>query len=119
MKYFGTKDNSEYGFYLETQGLISYKEIDDTDWQAYINQANQDGKELSHDENGNPLIIDRVISEEEKKRQELDSLHGYLQQTDYVAAKLAEGVATKEEYAEVLTKRAEARKRINELEKKN
>lgn len=116
MKYYGTKDNSEYGFYLDTIGLISYKEISDTDWQDYINQANSGGKQLSHDDEGNPQIIDRVISDEQKKMQELQNAYSYLQQTDYVAAKLAEGVATKEEYAEVLEKRAKARNIINELE---
>ena len=36
--------------------------------------------------------------------------------TDYVTLKIAEGVATKEEYAETLAKRAQWRVRINELE---
>ena len=39
----------------------------------------------------------------------------YLRSTDYVAVKLAEGVATKEEYAEVLQKRVEAREEVNAL----
>lgn len=39
----------------------------------------------------------------------------YLRSTDYVAVKLAEGVATKEEYAEVLRKRVEAREKVNAL----
>lgn len=39
----------------------------------------------------------------------------YLRSTDYVAVKLAEGVATKEDYAEVLQKRAEARDEVNAL----
>lgn len=43
---------------------------------------------------------------------------GKLRDTDYVVAKIAEGVATKEEYAGVLANRAEWRKKINELEKK-
>ena len=47
---------------------------------------------------------------------ELMQLKQYLADTDYVVIKIAEGVATKEEYAEVLQKRAEARARINELE---
>lgn len=38
-----------------------------------------------------------------------------LSETDYVAAKLAEGVATKEDYAEVLANRQAWRSRINEL----
>ena len=44
-----------------------------------------------------------------------------LKETDYVAAKIAEGAATPEEYAEVLAERRKARKEINnaqaELEK--
>lgn len=41
-----------------------------------------------------------------------------LRQTDYVAAKIAEGVATPEEYAEVLAERRKARKEINEAQEK-
>lgn len=36
--------------------------------------------------------------------------------TDYVAIKIAEGAATREEYSEVLAERAALRARINELE---
>lgn len=39
----------------------------------------------------------------------------YLRSTDYVAVKIAEGVATTEEYSEVLQKRAEAREEVNAL----
>ena len=41
----------------------------------------------------------------------------YLLSTDYISAKLAEGVATKEEYAEKLALRNNARKAINEAER--
>ena len=51
---------------------------------------------------------------EAAKQEELE-LQSFLSSTDYVAAKLAEGVATKEEYADVLQQRAEARDRINAL----
>ena len=51
----------------------------------------------------------------EEAKQEEQELQSFLNSTDYVAAKLAEGVATKEEYAEVLQQRAEARDRINAL----
>ena len=40
----------------------------------------------------------------------------YLLSTDYISAKLAEGVATKEEYAEKLALRNEARKAINDAQ---
>lgn len=40
----------------------------------------------------------------------------YLLSTDYISAKLAEGVATKEEYAEKLALRNEARRAINDAQ---
>ena len=39
-----------------------------------------------------------------------------LKETDYVAAKIAEGAATPEEYAEVLAERRNARKEINDAQ---
>lgn len=51
----------------------------------------------------------------EAAKQEEQELQSFLNSTDYVAAKLAEGVATKEEYSDVLQQRAEARDRINAL----
>ena len=39
-----------------------------------------------------------------------------LKESDYVAAKIAEGAATKEEYAEVLAERGKARKEINDAQ---
>lgn len=116
MKYFGTTNNKDYGFYLTKDDLLSYKIVSDEIWENCINQANKENKAISCDKDGNPILVNRVISEEEKKNQELDSLHSYLKNTDYVSVKIAEGVATKEEYVTILEKRAEARKRINELE---
>lgn len=52
----------------------------------------------------------------DEKNAQIAQLKSQLQQTDYVAAKLAEGVATKDEYAEVLANRAAWRTQINELE---
>lgn len=47
---------------------------------------------------------------------EINLLKGSLSATDYVIIKIAEGVAKKEEYAEVLKNRTAWRDRINELE---
>ena len=47
---------------------------------------------------------------------EIATLKAQLAATDYIAAKLAEGAATKEEYSEELAHRAYWRSRINELE---
>ena len=48
--------------------------------------------------------------------QEITELKAKLTATDYIAAKIAEGAATKEEYADKLAERAAWRTRINELE---
>jgi chromosome segregation ATPase len=62
----------------------------------------------------------------EKIEAEISELKAYLSETDYAITKINEVMATgtdeelaevKAEYAEVLTKRKEARARINELEK--
>lgn len=47
---------------------------------------------------------------------EIAQLKSKLNETDYVVAKIAEGVATKDEYADVLENRQACRARINELE---
>lgn len=48
---------------------------------------------------------------------EISLLKRKLADTDYIAAKIAEGAATREEYADKLTERAAWRARINELER--
>lgn len=51
----------------------------------------------------------------EKAKADEQTALAYLRSTDYVAVKIAEGVATTEEYSEVLLKRAEKREEINAL----
>ena len=41
----------------------------------------------------------------------------YLRNTDYVTLKIFEGVATKEYYNDILARRDEARKKVDELQK--
>ncbi len=50
------------------------------------------------------------------KAQEIAKLKEYLASTDYVVIKIAEGVATKEEYADVIAERVRARERIRSFE---
>lgn len=52
----------------------------------------------------------------EIKNKQIAELTAKLALTDYVVIKIAEGVATKEEYADVLAQRIEWRKQINALE---
>ena len=51
-----------------------------------------------------------------ERRAEIRSLKKQLADTDYCVIKIAEGVATAEEYADVIAQRATWRARINELE---
>ena len=58
-------------------------------------------------------------AETEKKRERTEriaELKGLLAATDYIAAKISEGAATREEYAEKLAERQSWRDEINELE---
>lgn len=86
-----TKDNSSYRLIRgsEEEGLWWGVEV--------IPEKSQDEKDL-----------------EQAKADEQAAL-SYLRSTDYVAVKIAEGVATKEEYAEVLRKRVEAREKVDAL----
>ena len=81
------------------------------------------------DENGiyNYKIVDGRIAERTEadkypelsrinSQREMGKLKVKLAQTDYIAAKIAEGSATVEEYSEEIRKRREWRARINELE---
>lgn len=47
---------------------------------------------------------------------QIDNLKKQLEATDYVAVKIAEGAATREEYADLLEQRQKWREQINELE---
>ena len=69
---------------------------------------------------GKPVLRTAEEKAPELKRiaaaQEISELKAKLVATDYIAAKIAEGAATREEYAEELAERAAWRNRINELE---
>ena len=52
----------------------------------------------------------------EAKEARISELKAKLSETDYVAAKIAEGAATREEYAAVLADRQAWRDEINQLE---
>lgn len=113
-------------FLYDTTG---WTEIDEGTGDRYHHaQGNYLDKPLA-DENGiyNYLLIDGkpVLRSDEHKQPELDRINAeaeiyqlkrLLAETDYIAAKLAEGAATAEEYADELAQRAAWRARINELE---
>ncbi len=110
---------------------------DITDWtlidegtgdKYYHAQNNYLDKPLT-DENGvfNYKLVDGNITERTEadkapelsridSQREIAELKTKLAQTDYIAAKIAEGSAAVEEYSEEIRKRREWRERINELE---
>lgn len=73
-----------------------------------------------------PEVVNTIEYQNMLKEQEIDELKKYLSDTDYVITKLNEAKiededlfnSLKTEYADILTKRKEARARINELENK-
>ena len=82
-----------------------------TDENGIFNYKLVDGKpELRTAEEKAPEL-ERIAA-----AQEISELKSKLIATDYIAAKIAEGAATREEYAEELAERAAWRARINELE---
>ena len=88
----------------EIDDAINIIEIDDgTPVITEINFTKQDTE-----------ILEIITKEEYKK--EIVILKQKLLDTDYIACKIAEGAATKEEYAFELEERRDWRARINELE---
>ena len=59
------------------------------------------------------IIVEDI---EPTKEERLAALHRNLADTDYIAAKIAEGAATREEYAKTIAKRQSWREEINRLE---
>lgn len=58
----------------------------------------------------------KLLTAAEKNAPRIEELKRMLAETDYVAVKIAEGAATKEEYAETIANRAAWRAEINDLE---
>ena len=90
----------------------SYDRLDGLDVEFsngdYVDANCVDGLEDFVIENGEAVY--RPLPSNEVAR-----LKKHLEATDYVAAKIAEGAATREEYANILAQRQAWRDRINEL----
>ena len=76
--------------------------------------CNENGYSIDDDGEYYKVVKDEP-SQEDLRNAEIAELKAYLESTDYVVIKIAEGVATKEEYADVLAERVRARSRINQL----
>ena len=96
-KYHHAQNNYLPDGLMDENGIFNYKL---TDGKPELRTDEDKAPELAH------IAAAREISELKSK----------LAATDYIAAKIAEGVATREEYAAELAERAAWRARINELE---
>ena len=102
---------------MKLNDIFSLEQYDEA--YAYIKENPQytiRENETSDGERQFQIIEIPQPSQEKLNAQEVAQLKQYLSSTDYVVIKIAEGVATAEEYAEVLAERAKARERINELQ---
>lgn len=63
-------------------------------------------------------IIREVAELDQDVQSKMQQLKNNLAETDYIACKIAEGVATKAEYADIIVKRQLWRNEINALEGK-
>jgi hypothetical protein len=108
------KDSNEWGFSPFQNRFETCKEIDDAVHMSIINRSNNEGKLISADEEGNPILVDPPEpTEEEKAKQKIAELEGYLTSTDWYAIRYAD--AGEEIPAEIKTKRQEAREEISRL----
>lgn len=104
-------DKGEGDRYHHAQG--NYFDLPIMDEMGIYNYKLVDGKpELRTEEDKSPETA-RINA-----YTEISSLKQKLADTDYIAAKIAEGAATKEEYADKLAERESWRTRINELQDK-
>lgn len=83
--------------------------VDAADW------CNENNAQID-DINGVWTIVSAEPTAEERRITEINELKMFLADTDYVVIKIAEGVATPEDYADVIAQRQSARARIRELE---
>lgn len=111
--------------------LVGYAQVDDEEPIAGLPAvASMDGVDMSdachfrsYRWDGEKLTLDEdrleVRKEAEAVAQRVAELKAFLAATDYVAAKIAEGSATRKEYADVIAQRQKWRAEINELDGSN
>lgn len=102
-------DEGEGDKYHHAQG--NYLSVGLTDENGIFNYKLIDGKPMLRTAEEKTPELEHIAM-----AQEIAELKAKLAATDYIAAKIAEGAATREEYAEELAERAAWRARINELE---
>lgn len=116
----GTKDGKNWGVYFgdQKESLKKYFELTDDEHTALMRGQCQGKVIVFHDDKKPTLEDPPPPTESELATWRIRELKSFLKETDYVAIKIAEGVADSSEYEETLKKRRDTRAEINELEKK-
>ena len=94
----------------EVRGSVMPEKIDRTSSSAYVYIR----KDITEEE----IDGETIYTYKEKKvlKSEIDAIKKKLFDTDYAIIKIAEGVSTKEEYADIIRQRQIWRDEINQLE---
>ena len=83
------KGDGHYGFGVFEDRFESYKEIDDDEHMAMIDEANSKGKLIDADEEGNPILVDppppteEEISEQYNKKENKNQKCYLIELNDY------------------------------------
>lgn len=116
MIYAGTKDGTEYGFYLKPNGLIEYVELTEEEHMTLID-GQSTGKVIKFHKDSKPTLEEPdPPTEEELARNRIWELKNYLRETDWYAIRYAD--EGKEIPSDIKKKRKEAREEISELREK-
>ena len=102
-----------------TNWKILKSEADEkTEEYSQVAEWCNEGQEYHIEEVGDEyqVVKNSEPTQEELNQQEIRTLKDFLSKTDYVVIKIAEGEEPTAEMLEVISKRKQARARINELE---
>ncbi|MDP0487907.1 MAG: hypothetical protein Q7K36_00170 [Fusobacterium sp. JB020] len=117
-------------FYINNDGLRFPKEIydklpdeqkkdfvsiKDEDYNNLVNKSNNENKEILV-KNGQIILSERIVTKEDKLKNELNSLQSYMDSTDWISSKCYDlELKVKDEYPVEYEKRKSARLRIHEI----
>ena len=114
MFYYGTKNGTDYGAYLEPGALQTYVELNDNEWLSLVNRANSEGKLIVTDENGYPVLTNPPEpSLKEQTETRIIQLENYLTSTDWYVVRYQETGTPEPE--DIRIQRASAREEISNL----
>lgn len=106
------KDSNDYGFGCFEDRFESYKDIDDDYHMTLVEKANQEGKIIGADKEGNPILIDPPpLDEKIVKQIEYTNLSNFLKETDWYVLRYIE--TNKPIPEDIKIKRQNARKELS------